>query len=914
VGRYLALLARHPLAVLLLSALLCAGAARQLYDFAGGRWNLSFDPSANRLLPQDDPEIQAYEAARRTFGNDEALLVVLKRPDLFSRDGLVRLQELTTRLSRVEGVRAVTSLANAADVHSEQGEVRIEPLFREVPRDPEVLARIRERALGNPVFAGNLVSADGTAAVVQIELRPGLSDAEFARLGTSREVERIAHEIAGPGDVWVSGAPHIKAAQVETQLSELGRFLPAIFAVLAAVLGFAFRTARGIALPTATVAIALLWTMGFAAWLGRPLNLVTVLVPPLMTIVGLSYGVYVVSAYYDELGRHPDAKPRELIAEALRDSALPVALSALTTLVGFLSMLVSPMQAVQEFALLSMAGIGASLFASLSFTPAMLAVLGRPRRPAASTRPGSLFARFAEATARVDLGNRRAVLLFWGVVSIVGIGCAFSLRVASDSIRAFRADVPVRRDFEAINRALGGANRFDIVVDGGAREAFHQPQNLHALESLQSWLESQPEIGATTSVVEYVQLMNRGFGTAQGTALAIPEDPRLVGQLLFFGASDQLETYLDGSRQFAKIDVLTRVVDSGELGKLLARVEERLAELPRPLSARVTGNRIVIQSLVDDIVRSQVLSLGSALGVIAGILSLQFLSVRVGLLALIPNVVPLAVFFGALGVLGIPLNLGTSLIAPMVLGISIDDTIHYMSHFRAHAKRLADERAATLYVLGTTGRPMTYTAMSLCLGFAVLGASDLATTAQLGGMAALTLAVSWCVDFTLTPALCSGLRLVTMWDLLRLDLGPDPQDSIPLFRGLSDFQCRLAALIATIREVPAGQNLLRAGDPGREMFLVLGGTLEIAVHRPDGRRQVINLCRRGDVIGEVGFFYQRRSADVDVVEDARLLRLTQRNMEALTGRYPRIAAKVLRNLGEIMAQRLSNTTDRLAQS
>jgi hypothetical protein len=514
----------------------------------------------------------------------------------------------------------------------------------------------------------------------------------------------------------------------------------------------------------------------------------------------------------------------------------------------------------------------------------------------------------------MDLERRRGVIAFWAAVVLVALACAFSLRVASDSIRAFRPDVPVRRDFEAINQALGGANRFDVVVDGGGREAFHQPQNLRALKSLQTWLETQPEVGATTSAVEYVELMNRGFGTAAGRELEIPDDPRLIGQLLFFGASDQLESYLDGSRRYAKIDVRTTVVDSSELGELLERVNARLAELPRPLSARVTGNRIVIQSLVDDIVWSQIWSLGSALLVIAVILSLQFLSVRVGLLALLPNVVPLAIFFGALGVLGIPLNLGTSLIAPMVLGISIDDTIHYMSHFRTHAKRLADEKRAALHVLATTGRPMTYTAISLCLGFAVLTASDLSTSAQLGGMGALTLAAAWAVDFTLTPALCGGLRLVTMWDTLRLDLGPDPQDSIPLFRGLSSFQCRLAALIATIREVPAGQNLLRAGEPGREMFLVLDGSLEIAVRRPDGRRQVINVCRRGDVIGEVGFFHQRRSADVDVVEDARLLRLTQKNMEALTGRYPRIAAKVLRNLGGIMAQRLSNTTDRLAES
>jgi predicted RND superfamily exporter protein len=884
----------------------------QLYDFPGRRLRLGFDPSANRLLPPDDPDIRFYEDARRTFGNDESLLVVLQRPDVFTRENLELLRLLTLRLAQVEGVRSTTSLANAPDIQGADGVVKIEPLLAgAAPGDPAELARLRERALGNPILAGNLVSADGSAAVIQIQLRPGLSDAEFAERGTSHEIERIARELAGDG-VWVTGAPHIKVAQVETQMRELARFMPAIFGVLALVLAAAFRTARGVVLPLATVGMALLWTMGLAAWLERPLNLVTVLVPPLMTIVGLSYGVYVISGYYDEVARQPGAGRHALMAGVLREVAFPVGLAALTTLVGFLSMLASPMQAVREFALLSIAGVGASLLASLTFLPAVLTLLRRPRRLAAGTRPGSLFARFAEGIARLDLDRRRGVFAAWGAIALLSLLAATQLRVASDSIRAFGPEVPVRRDFEAINLVLNGANRFDIVVDGGAPGAFHQPANLRALEALQDWLENQPGIGATTSVVEYVKLLNRGFGTGDG--LVLPADETLTGQLLFFGASDELEGYIDGTRQLAKIDVRTRFVDSGELGWLLEDIEARLAELPRPLSARVTGNRIVIQSLVDDIVRSQVWSLASALLVIWAILSLQFLSVRVGLLALLPNAVPLAVFFGALGLSGIPLNLGTSLIAPMTLGISIDDTIHYMSHFRDHAKRLADERQATVHVLRSTGRPMTYTALSLCLGFLVLSASDLTTSAQLGSMAALTIAVAWAGDFTLTPALCGGLRLVTMWDTLRLDLGPDPQDSIPLFRGLSSFQCRLAALIATIREVPAGQTLLHAGEPGREMFLVLGGALEIAVRHPDGRRQVINVCRRGDVIGEVGFFHQRRSADVDVVEDARLLRLTQKNMEALTGRYPRIAAKVLRNLGAIMAQRLSNTTDQLAAS
>ena len=149
------------------------------------------------------------------------------------------------------------------------------------------------------------------------------------------------------------------------------------------------------------------------------------------------------------------------------------------------------------------------------------------------------------------------------------------------------------------------------------------------------------------------------------------------------------------------------------------------------------------------------------------ILWAMFLDWRTAAKALIPNAIPVAFYFGALGLTGITLNFATSLIAPMALGIAIDDTIHYFSRFTIDAKRLADERKATIRALRTVGRPVTFTTLVLVLSFAVLLSSDLATLVQFGGLAAATLAFAWVVDFTLTPALCYGLRIVTLWETPR---------------------------------------------------------------------------------------------------------------------------------------------------
>jgi CRP-like cAMP-binding protein len=167
------------------------------------------------------------------------------------------------------------------------------------------------------------------------------------------------------------------------------------------------------------------------------------------------------------------------------------------------------------------------------------------------------------------------------------------------------------------------------------------------------------------------------------------------------------------------------------------------------------------------------------------------------------------------------------------------------------------------------------------------------------------------VDFTLTPALCSGLRIVTLWETLTLDLGDDPQNSIHIFKGMSEASCRIVAQMANLRTVEAPQPLMKAGESEDDMYVVIDGNVEVWVDGKDGRR-VINSCRRGDILGEVGLFTgEPRSASADVVEDAQLLRLTANNLERLRKRHPRIASRLFRNLNEYQAHRLAEQTERL---
>jgi len=352
-------------------------------------------------------------------------------------------------------------------------------------------------------------------------------------------------------------------------------------------------------------------------------------------------------------------------------------------------------------------------------------------------------------------------------------------------------------------------------------------------------------------------------------------------------------------------------VGTDVVSEIVRQIEEHVEDLPKEFKARVTGYPVLVGAILEKIAKGQVQGIMLALLIVYGLLSTLFLSFRIGFVALIPNALPVIFFFGVLGIFSIPLSPGISVVAPMVLGLAIDDTIHYFSRFNREVKATVNQSAATLATLRHVGRPVTYTTLGLCLGFLALTTADVRMQVYVGVMASISLAFAWLADFVLTPALCTKVRFVTLWDALTLDLGNKPQETIRLFKGLSTFQARVFARIANLIEVPKGTRIIQYGDIGSEMYAIIDGKVKASIEGQTGRVE-LGVYGRGEVVGEAGLYGQPRTADVDVIENARLLRISRRSLDRLQGRYPRIAAKVLSNLNVVLAQRLGCVTDRLA--
>jgi hypothetical protein len=272
-----------------------------------------------------------------------------------------------------------------------------------------------------------------------------------------------------------------------------------------------------------------------------------------------------------------------------------------------------------------------------------------------------------------------------------------------------------------------------------------------------------------------------------------------------------------------------------------------------------------------------------------------------------------------MGSTGTDLNLGTSIIAAIALGIAVDNTVHLMTRLSAEVRATAHQEEALLQTLSTVGKPAVFSALLLFLGFLVLSLSTFVPIQEFGYLSALTMLVALVGDIVILPALLTTTQLITLWDLLYLKLGQDPHKTIPLFAGLRPSQAKIVTLMSELRTFSCGQSIGSQDEVSTEMYIMLKGAVEARVNTNGaGDSQVVGLLRRGDVFGEIGLILsQRQPLDFVATEDVEVIAINELFLRRIKWRYPRIAAQIFFNLTTIVTDRLEwllRVTNELDQS
>ena len=714
-----------------------------------GQPRLRIDPSLNEMLPADDPARRFYEELLDRFGSDDVVVVALISDALFTRDGLATLERTSEALARAPGVRRVESLATAVRMRPIEDDVEIAGFFDDPIEDDEAARVLRDELIDDPLRAGSFVSVDGRASAILVTFERVPED-EFLARGLDLGVLEIARAEAPQMQVVMAGTPHVKAEVGRLLEGELAVMVPIVFVLMSLLSCVFFRSVRLGMIPLAAVATGLLWTVGVMGWVGHDLNIVTTLIPPLVLALGFAYATHVVAGFAadGEAGSRGDRARR-----ALAHVAFPVTFTALTTAAGFLSLMSNGLGVIRGFGVFAAVSTAATLLAALTLVPLLLS---RTRGEAvAGSNPTTDFldARFA---ALADLDARHATPILWIGAGLVVLAAFFATRIEVNLpvIENFREDAEIRRAYETVDELFGGANQFFVMLRAEERRAFEDPALLREVAAFQTWLGEQPEIGGSTSVVQYLEVLNAGLGPEAGAVRRIPDSANLVAQLLLFGANEELDVLLDRAHQVITILVRSTATETSEFNRLAARIDARLAELPAGITSHTTGNAILLTRSADRIALGQAKSLAWAGAMIGVLLIFYFRSLRLGLFALLPNLLPVGLYFGLLGATGITLNNSTALMGSIVLGIAVDDTLHLVVEFRRGLESGLDREAALREALVRVGRAITCTTLAVCVGLLVVGASALQNQAEFGLLGAATLLIAWIVDVTITPALC----------------------------------------------------------------------------------------------------------------------------------------------------------------
>jgi preprotein translocase subunit SecF len=471
-----------------------------------------------------------------------------------------------------------------------------------------------------------------------------------------------------------------------------------------------------------------------------------------------------------------------------------------------------------------------------------------------------------------------------------------------------------------------GSNPFYVVIEAPKAGALERWENLKLIERLQAFINTLPGVTSSISIVDYLELLESGLNKGTGGDLVVDDEGNLVPvepPKPFWDEPKNLKPVLElvktspetfegvVTRDFSKTSIMVRTQLSGSaaVDATLEWIRSYVAQrVPAELRVELTGNLVLLNNTTTDLIDGQVRSLGLALLVIFVVMSLMFLSVRIGFLAILPNVLPILAFFGILGWGGIDLNLGTSLIAAIALGLAIDSTIHYMARLNGELRGETDQAAAIERTLRAVGAPVLYTTTALLLGFLTFSLSSFIPIQTFGIMSSVTLLIALVANLGLLPALLATTKIITLWDLLGVRLGEEPTKTIPLFAGLRPSQARVVALMGEVRQYDPGEYVVRQGDVGEEMYVIIEGDVEVWASGNGARRHIRNLTR-GDVVGEMGLVrHIQRSADVVAATPVEVLAVDEKFLTRIERRYPRIAARVFLNLTRILSDRLESTT------
>jgi len=807
---------RHPVATLLLTLLLISAVA-------GFAKNFRLDASADSLVLENDQDLKYYRAISARYGSDDFLVMsYTPHQDLFAPETLADLRQLSDSLLKIERVDSVMSILDVPLIDSPR--LTLSDLSGKVRtlESPDIDIKLAKKEfLTSPLYSDLLVSPDARTTALQINFkrdetyyrllkqRNSLRELALERDLTAEEKDRleqasdeydaysaqlsdqesrdivkvraIMDQHRQNADLHLGGLPMIVSDMIDFIRHDLASFGLGVLVFLVGMLAVIFRKPRWVFLPMFCCFTSVLFMFGFLGLIGWKVTVVSSNFTSLMLIITLSLCVHLVVQYNELYVEMPGADQLSLVREMVRTKAVPSIYTALTTIVAFVSLLISDIRPVIDFGWMMAIGISFALLISFVLFPAGLMLLKPSRftpRHDITSRITQVCAHWVEHRGKLTLGLFIALAVF----SAIGIS---RLRVENRFIDNFKSSTEIYQGMELIDKQLGGTTPLDVIVDAdpdflkaqqNKKEvaepdpfaAFDEPQaeaglsgssywynsyRIDELERIQNYLDRLPESGKVLSLATTMSLMQElnGDQPLDNISLSVIQKklPKVIEKSLF-------KPYMSDDGNQVRFAV--RVIESDRS----LRRNELLKKIRRDLTGKLglkneqvhlTNMFVLYNNVLQSLFRSQIQTIGAVFLVIMGMFLVQFRSLRLATICIIPNLVSAGAVLGLMGWLDIPLDIMTITIAAITIGIAVDDTIHYVHRFGEELQVDGDYLAAMKRSHRSVGRAMYYTSITIIIGFSILALSNFIPTIYFGLFTGLAMAVAMIANLTLLALL-----------------------------------------------------------------------------------------------------------------------------------------------------------------
>ncbi len=879
--------------------------------FIVGLPRLTVDTNLDSLIAANDPDRLVYQRVLEEFGTDNKVFILVEDANLWSPEKLSTLERLHHELESINDISEVDSLFSLRTLQRVDGKLESGLVIDHPLHSQSDAKNLHDSLFNNQMLVGDYFSADDRVTELVLSLgndRSAVSDNERIY----NEIDAVIGKYQGSFDALSQiGTPRLYA-ELKNQLISDFRLLGPLSAIIAFIcILFFVRSLLAATIPIITSAVVITWTFGLQGWAGIPITILSTMLPPLIIIVASTTPMHIVIAYIRRMRSNPKATHEGIMRMIAKHTGLSFLLSSLIISLGFASNLFNNIGLIRNFAIVSTFAILSLGVVTVLFVPGLLAIYLKTtekfvgKKNPSDQYPDKLLASLEKVHGRFP----GAILIVTVLLSIFFFFHASTFHVTNDPVLYFSANQSLMQDNERLHEELAGANIFFIALESNSEKAFLEPRNIEKLARIQDFVREQGVFDQSRSLADFLKFVHKEIQGEQ-PGLPLPRTRQLIAQYLLQFHRSELKSYVSQDYSRANIVVRHNIHDSQLLNKYISELEDVVEQVAgAELASSVVGKNLMVNQAAESLKQAQVKAFGLLVLLVFIIVSALFTSPKGGLIALIPALVPVAIMYGMMGLLNIPLNPGTAMVAVICVALSVDGCLHLLTSYIDHCRHTSDYPGAVTASVKEVAPPLLISCLALSLGFGILMLSRFTVVAQSGALITATVLLSVCATLMITPILMSRIRLVGLYQILALSLDEDSLAHCSLFRNMTDYQRRKAILISELDEFKAGELLIEQDTPGRSMYLILSGEAEVIRH-DHGTSHVLASLEPGQIFGEIGYIMEtRRTTDVRAKSDITTLKFDYQRLQKDLKYFPNIVAKLNFNISCILGERLADMVE-----